>query len=116
LPKVEVAKILHLEKIVDQILDGFDDVKLITKTPLNEAQNLPAQVFVPKITTIPTPQSFSKPTHGPDKQPCKHKTIFDAATSPCFVTWALCFFFFFTIAVLSDHYYTKSLKKSVESK
>jgi len=76
--ETEVSKILHLQKIVDQTLDGFHDAPRITRNPLNETHNLPAQVSMPDTITTPTLQLIGKRTRGSDKQPRKRKAIIDA--------------------------------------
>jgi len=81
LVETEVAKILHLQKIEDQTLDDFNDAPMITKTPLNEARNLPARVLVAETPTVPNSQFMGKQTHGPDEQLRKCKAIAHVATS-----------------------------------
>lgn len=81
LAEAEVAKILHLQKIADQVPDGFNDASRITRNPLNEAQNVPARVSIPEAIIPPTFQSMGKRTRGPDKQPRKRKTTTDITPS-----------------------------------
>lgn len=75
LAEIEVAKILHLKRIADETPNGFNDTLRITRVPINEAQNAPAQIAVP-LTTIPQViTTTTKRTRGPDKQPRKKKAI-----------------------------------------
>jgi len=56
----EVAKILHLQTIANQTLDGFNNVPRITQTPLNEVQNVLVQISIPDTIATPTLQSLGK--------------------------------------------------------
>lgn len=75
LAETEVAKILHLKRITDETLDGFNDAPRITRVPINEAQNELAQIAMP-LTTIPQIiTTTTKRTRGSDKQSRKKKAI-----------------------------------------
>jgi len=52
--KIKVAKFLHFQKIANQTHDGFNDASKITKTLLNEAQNVLARVSMLEIISTLT--------------------------------------------------------------
>lgn len=87
LAETKVAKILHLKRIADETLDGFNDAHRITRVLINEARNAPAQIAVP-LTTIPQViTTTTKRTCGPDKQPRKKKAI--KLTNPSIISQAI---------------------------
>jgi len=81
LVKIEVAKILYLQKIVDQTPNSFSNVLRIIKKSLNEAQNVLVRVSMSKTITTLILQPMEKLTCRPDKQLRKHKALTNITNS-----------------------------------
>lgn len=75
LAEIEIVKILYLKQIVDEILDGFNDVPWVTRIIINEVQNKIAQIAIP-LTNIPQVETSTiKWICRLDKQLQKKKAI-----------------------------------------
>jgi len=60
LGETKVVKILHMQKIVNQTPNGFNDASKITKIPLNDAENVHVRVSMLETVLTPTLQPMCK--------------------------------------------------------